>query len=63
MIRLTDPGYSSTLPAYYSRAIAKNSGYMVFCCDRGGSPQAFRIDLKTGQQRQLTEVKDLDGAL
>ena len=56
VIRLTDPAYSSTLPAYYSRTIARNSGFLLFCCDRGGSPQAFRIDLKTAQQRQLTDA-------
>jgi oligogalacturonide lyase len=62
VIRLTDPAYSSTLPAYYNRTIARNSGFLLFCCDRGGSPQACRIDLKTAQQRQLTEAHDLDGS-
>ena len=62
VIRLTDPAYSSILPAWYSRAIARNSGFMLFCCDRAGSAQAFRIDLKTAQQRQLTNLRDLDGS-
>jgi oligogalacturonide lyase len=62
VIRLTDPAYSSTLPAYYNRAIARNSGSLLFCCDRAGSPQAFRIDLKTAQQRQLTDAADLDAS-
>jgi oligogalacturonide lyase len=44
--RLTDPGHSSTLPAYYNRAVAHNSGSMIFCCDRNGAPQAHRMDLK-----------------
>ena len=60
--RLTDPAYSSTLPAYYNRAISRNSGWMAFCCDREGSPQAFRMDLKTGETRQLTEIEGLDSA-
>jgi oligogalacturonide lyase len=60
--RLTSGEYSSTLPAYYNRAITRNSGSMLFCCDRDGSPQAFRIDLKTGQTRQLTAAQDLDGS-
>jgi Tol biopolymer transport system component len=60
--RLTSPSYSSTLPAYYSRAIARNSGWMVFCCDREGAPQAFRMDLRTGETRQLTAAEGLDGA-
>ena len=60
--RLTSSAYSSTLPAYYNRAISRNSAWMVFCCDRQGSPQAFRMDLKTGETRQLTEAEGLDGA-
>ena len=58
--RLTDPSYTSVLPAYYNRFIAHNSGWMLFGCDRTGSFQAFRIDLKTGAMRQLTETADLD---
>ena len=58
--RLTDPAYSSTLPAYFNRGIARNSGWMIFGCDRGGTPQAYRMDLKTGETRQLTEADDLD---
>jgi oligogalacturonide lyase len=62
VIRLTEPAYSSTLPAFYNRTIARNSSFLLFCCDRGASPQAFRIDLKTAQQRQLTDAHDLDGS-
>src|SRR5579871_3759506 len=49
--RLTDPEYTSTLPAYTNRVISRNSAFLLFCCDRGGSPQAFRMDLKTGEMR------------
>jgi hypothetical protein len=59
--RLTDPSYTSTLPAAYNRMISRNSGLMLFCCDRAGSPQAFRIDLKSGETHQLTDRKDVDG--
>jgi oligogalacturonide lyase len=61
VFRLTDPAYSSTLPASYNRAIARNSGWMLFCGDRGDGPQAYRLDLKTGEGKQLTEVAGLDG--
>jgi oligogalacturonide lyase len=61
VLRLTDPAYSSTMPRYYNRAITRNSAAMLFCCDRDGSPQAFRLDLKNGQEKQLTQTKDLDG--
>ncbi|MGA3015820.1 MAG: hypothetical protein ABSF62_01785 [Bryobacteraceae bacterium] len=60
--RLTDPSYPSTLPAAYNRAIAHNNAWMLFCCDRNGSPQAFRLDLKSGETRELTTVEDLDGS-
>jgi len=60
--RLTDPGHASTLPAYYNRGIARNGGSLLFCCDRGAGPQACRMDLKTGEIRELTEVRDLDGS-
>jgi oligogalacturonide lyase len=59
--RLTDPAYSSTLPAYYNRAITRNSGSLLFLCDREGTPQVFRLDLKTGQEKQLTQTENLDG--
>ena len=60
--RLTKPDYASMLPAWYNRAIARNSGWMLCCCDRTGSPQGFRLDLKTGDMRQFTEIDDLDGS-
>jgi len=58
--RLTDPSYASVLPAYYNRVIAHGSGWMLFACGRGGAPQAFRLDLKTGEMRQLTDIENLD---
>lgn len=60
--RLTDPSYTSTLPDYTNRIISRNSASLLFCCDRAGSPQAFRMDLKSGETRQLTDRPDLDGA-
>src|SRR5579884_2110493 len=60
--RLTSPEHSSTLPAYYNRTIAHNSSYLIFCCDRSGSPQAHRLDLKNGETHEITEAQDLDGS-
>src|SRR5438034_8311553 len=54
--RLTNPAYASLMPAYYGRAIARHHGFMLFSCDRTGSMQAFRMDLKSGQCRQLTNA-------
>ena len=60
--RLTDPAYSSTLPATYNRLITRNSGALLYCSERSGTPQAFRMDLKSGDTVQLTDRKDLDGS-
>ena len=62
VFRLTDPEHTSTLPAYYNRAITRNSGTLLFCSDRTGTPQAFRMDLKTAQMRQLTDAEGLDSS-
>lgn len=62
VFRLTDPAYSSLLPAYYNRAIAKNSAWMLYASDRAGSLQAFRMDLKNGANKQLTDVENLDAS-
>jgi oligogalacturonide lyase len=59
--RLTKPDYSTTLTAYYNRGIAHNSSWMLCCCDRTGSPQGFRLDLKSGEMKQLTQTEGLDG--
>lgn len=59
--RLTDPAHSSHLPAYYNRAVSHRSNFLLFASDRTGSKQAFRMNLKSGECRQLTEAQDLDG--
>ena len=59
--RLTKPDYTSTLTAYYNRGIAHNSGWMLCSTDRTGSPQGFRLDLKSGEMRQWTQAEGLDG--
>lgn len=61
VFRLTKPDYSTTMTAYFNRGIARNSGWMLCCCERTGSPQGFHLDLKGGEMKQLTDVKDLDG--
>ncbi|HJZ96378.1 MAG TPA: hypothetical protein VKE70_07715 [Candidatus Solibacter sp.] len=59
--RLTKPDYSTTMTAPYNRGIARNSAWMLCCCDRTGSPQAFRLDLKSGDMRQLSQTDGLEG--
>src|SRR5690349_10643254 len=47
--RLTDPSYTSILPATYNRIISRNSSTLLYSCDRSGTPQAFRMTLRTGE--------------
>jgi oligogalacturonide lyase len=58
--RLTDPAFSSHLPAHYNRTLSRRHGFLLFSSDRAGSYQAFRMDLKTGECRQLTQAQVLD---
>src|SRR5262245_45682075 len=61
-VRLTDPGYSSYLPAYFNRTLARRGSFLIFAADRSGSLQAFRMDLKSGETRQLTQATALNRA-
>ena len=60
--RLTDPAYTSTLAPYYNRSLDRRNAFLLFGCDRGGSPQAFRMDLKSGETMQLTDARALDAS-
>lgn len=56
--RLTDPSYNSWLIAPPSRSIARNS--LLYCSDRNGPMQAYRLDIKSGESRQVTNAAKLD---
>jgi oligogalacturonide lyase len=60
VFRLTDSAYASILPASYNRPIPRRGNFLLFCCDRSGSPQLFRMDLKSGDATQLTDDRDID---
>ena len=57
--RLTDPAHQSWLPAYYERAVSRHDSFLIYCSDRSGSMQAYRMDLKTGISRILTRAENL----
>ena len=59
VFRLTDPAHQSWLPAPYSRAISKKTEFLIHSSDRSGSVQAYRLDLKSGQSRVLTQATGL----
>ncbi len=60
--RLTDPGHNSFLPASYNRSVARRGNFLLYSSDLAGRMEAFRLDLKNGQSRQLTESENLDPA-
>ena len=62
VVRLTNPSFSTRLPAYYQRAVSHKGQFLICWSDRAGSPQAFRINLKSGEWEQLTNAGALDGS-
>lgn len=57
--RLTNPQYTSFLPANSNRVISRRSSFLIYCSDRSGSFQAYALDLRNWESRQLTEAEDL----
>jgi oligogalacturonide lyase len=57
--RLTSPQVSSFLSAPYQRSIARHGSFMLYASDRAGPLQVFRLDLKNGESRQLTDAAEL----
>ena len=62
VFRLTDPAHTSTLPPHYARAISHKGNFLIYASDESGSTQAYRLDLKTGQSRLLTDAANFDPA-
>ena len=58
--RLTDPGHTCYLPPTYGRVFGRRGDFLVYAGDRDGSFQAYALDLKSWESRQLTEAKALD---
>jgi oligogalacturonide lyase len=62
VVRLTDPEHTSLMTAPWLRSISRNQGFLMYSSDRTGSMQAWRMELKTGESRLLTEAEALDPA-
>jgi len=54
VIRLTDPSFTSILSA-----VSKHT-FLICASDISGRFEAYRVDLKSGQQKQLTDASALD---
>jgi oligogalacturonide lyase len=63
LTRLTDPSASSCfLPPPPKRAVSQRNNSLLYCSDRGGKLQIYRMDLKTGESRQITSANALDAS-
>lgn len=60
VFRLTDPTFTSILPPPSATPIPRKSDSLLYASDQSGRFEAYRLDLKKGESRQLTEAKDLD---
>jgi oligogalacturonide lyase len=58
VFRLTDPAHTSVLPPHFARAISRKGNFLLYASDESGSMQAFRLDLKSGQSRLLTDAEN-----
>jgi oligogalacturonide lyase len=62
VLRLTDPAYSSLLPAHYNRAVGRRGNFLIYASDAEGTMAAHRVDLKTGVSRPIAAEANLDPA-
>ncbi len=65
VIRLTDPAFTSGMTAMHLHQFMRRTGSLLYWSERfSGNPpgvrQAFLLDARTGQSRQLTEAAALD---
>ena len=60
VLRLTDPQFTSCLPAAGNRGVTARQ--LLYASDLGRSWQVFQMDLKNQESRQLTEAAALDPA-
>ncbi len=60
VVRLTDPAFASGLTAPHLRQFHRRSESLLYWSDRGGTRQAFFLELRSGESRQLTDAAALD---
>jgi oligogalacturonide lyase len=54
--RLTDPAFSSILP---STGLSRRGNFLLYASDASGSFQVYRMDLKKGEARQVSDAPEL----
>lgn len=58
--RLTSLDSSCFLPPSFNRVASSKGAFLLYSSDRTGSSQVFRLDLKSGNSRLLTEAEKLN---
>jgi oligogalacturonide lyase len=58
--RLTDPSVSSILPPAANNPISQRTAFLLYGSDASGSWQAYHMDLKRGESKQLTAAEELE---
>jgi oligogalacturonide lyase len=58
VLRLTDPQFNSSLPAVGNRGVTARQ--LLYASDLDGKWQAYRMDLKSKESRQLSDAENLD---
>lgn len=56
--QMTSGEFISHAPYMYSRGFSHNEKYLVFSSDRTGSFQLYRMEVESGEARQLTDLPD-----
>jgi oligogalacturonide lyase len=59
VVRLTNPAFTSYLPAGANRFVSVKERFLVFTSDRTGRPTPFYLDLRTGVSRFLASTANL----
>lgn len=62
VFRVTDPKHSSFLPPAANRLFPRRGGLLLYASDRGGTLQAYTLDLKKWESNALTDASALDPA-
>lgn len=60
VVRLTSPRVSSYLPVHGSSPLGRKNDFLIYCSDRSGAWQCYRLDFRTGESRALTAAPNLD---
>ena len=57
--RLTDPTVSSILPPASASPLSRHGNFLLYASDASGRYEAYRLDLKKGEARQVSEAGSL----